>query len=42
MANLEAECLRGGVGGVVEEGDGVPGAWQLDGDKGVEDVLLYS
>lgn len=42
MANREAECLRGGVGGVVMEGDGVPGAVYVgvDGDSGVEDVLL--
>lgn len=44
MANREAECLNGGVGGVGEEGDDVTGAGYVGvgGDPGVEDVLLYS
>lgn len=44
MANREAECLRGGVEGVEEEGDGAPGAGSvgLEGDTGEEDVLVYS
>lgn len=44
MAKREADCLSGGVGGAVEEGDSVPGAGYVgvDGDTGVEDVLPYS
>lgn len=44
MANREAECLKGGVGGVGEEGEDVTGAGYVGvgGDPGVEDVLLCS
>lgn len=39
MANREAECLKGGVGGAGEEGHEVTVAGGVGGDSGVKDDL---